>query len=307
MPPRHVEQFFSAAYDDELSEAQADQFQEHVRGCATCAAAYETFRASVDAVRALPQARMPLAVHLPSTAPVAEQRPRLRRFRLPRLRVGYGGATLVGAVVAAVIVGILLVRPAGSGGGANNLTAGNSAVQPGALSANACPATLAGSKAGSPPAGYQHIAYQMDESRPGQRLVVATSTGDVAAGSQVVVYAQLSVPLAAAAAPGTPGAAANTTTGAVAVIPCLSVTGIGSAVVSPLAAVPAPGAQDGAAAALSPSAVHSASAPSSSLFEFTVPPGTPSGTVLFIVATVPPGYPQAGDPPFSVNLRIVVR
>jgi hypothetical protein len=307
MPPRHVEQFFSAAYDDELSEAQADQFQEHVRGCAACAAAYETFRASVDAVRALPQARMPLAVHLPSTAPVAEQRPRSRRFRLPRLRVGYGGATLVGAVAAAVIVGILLVRPAGSGGGANNLTAGNSAVPPGAHSANACPGTLAGSKAGAPPAGYQHIAYEMDESRPGQRLVVATSTGDVAAGSQVVVYAQLSVPLAAAAAPGTPGAAASTTTGAVAVIPCLSVTGIGSAVVSPLAALPAPGAQDGAAAALSPSAVHGANGPSSSLFEFTVPPGTPSGTVLFIVATVPPGYPQAGDPPLTVNLRIVVR
>jgi hypothetical protein len=43
------------------------------------------------------------------------------------------------------------------------------------------------------------------------------------------------------------------------------------------------------------------------LFEFTVPPGTPSGTVLFIVASVPPGYPQAGDPPLTVNLRITVR
>jgi hypothetical protein len=91
------------------------------------------------------------------------------------------------------------------------------------------------------------------------------------------------------------------------VIPCLSVTGIGSAVVSPLAAVPAPGAQNDGAAALSPSAVHAANAPSSSLFEFTVPPGTPAGTVLFIVATVPPGYPQAGDPPLTVNLRITVR
>jgi Putative zinc-finger len=308
MPPRHVEQFFSAAYDDELSEAQAAQFQEHIRSCTACASAYEAFRTSIDAVRAIPQARMPLAVHLPSTAPVAEYRPRWQRLRVSRLRVGYGGATMVAAAAAAVIVAILLVRPTGGGNGATSLQAGGSH-NPAALNANSsCPGTLAGTTAGDPPAGYHHIS--LDVSRPGQRLIVATSTGDVAAGSQVVVYAQLSVPLAAAAAPGTAGATAASSAGDVAVVPCISVTGIGSAVVSPLAAVPAPGVQynDGLSpSALSPSAIKAGGALSSSLFEFTVPPGTPPGTRLFIVAMVPPGYPRAGDQPITVNLELIVR
>jgi hypothetical protein len=309
MPPRHVEQFFSAAYDDELSEQQAEQFHEHIRSCASCAATYDTFRASVDAVRALPQARMPVAVHLPSTAPVAEHQPRRWRPGFPRLRVGYGGATLVGAVAAAVIVAILLVRPTGNGGSTTALQAGGSNPQSALNSNPSCPGTLAASNVSGPPAGYHHIAYQQDTLRPGQQLVVATSTGDVAAGSQVIAYAQLTVPLAAAVAPGSSGAASAAGHGAVAVVPCLSVTGIGNAVASPLAAVPAPGVQDSglSPSALSPSAVHAGSAPSSSLFEFTVPPGTPPGTVLFIVATVPPGYPQAGDPPLTVNLQITVR
>ena len=311
MPPRHVEQFFSAAYDDELSEAQAEQFHEHMRSCTTCASAYETFRASIDAVRAMPQSRMPLAVHLPSTAPVAEYQPRWRRVRVPRLRVGYGGATLVGAVAAAVIVAILLLRPTGGGGGATSLQQAGGSNPQSALSSNpSCPGTLAESNVSGPPAGYHHIAYQQDTLRPGQQLVVATSTGDVAAGSQVIVYAQLTVPLAAAVAPGTAGAAAAAGHGEVAVVPCISVTGIGSAVVSPLAAVPAPGVQnDGAAApsGLSPSAVRSGTAPSSALFEFTVPSNIKPGTVLFVVATVPPGYPAAGDPPLTVNLQITVR
>jgi putative zinc finger protein len=308
MPPRHVEQFFSAAYDDELSEQQAEQFHEHIRGCAACAAAYDTFRASVDAVRAMPQARMPVAVHLPSTAPVAEHRPPWRRSGFPRLRVGYGGATLVGAVAAAVIVAVLLVRPTGNSGSPTSLQAGGSNPQ-GALNSNpSCPGTLAGLSVGDPPAGYHHIG--LDVSRPGQRLVVATSTGDVAAGSQVIVYAQLTVPLAAAAAPGTPGAAAASGAGAVALVPCISVTGIGNAAVSPLAAVPAPNSvqNDGLApSALSPSAIHAGGALSSPLFEFTVPPGTPPGTKLFIVATVPPGYPRAGDQLITVDLELTVR
>ena len=307
MPQRHVEDLFSAAYDDELTESQADSFHQHLRGCATCASGYETFRASVDAVRALPQARMPHTVHLPSTLPVAEQRPRWRRLRMPRPRFGYGGATLVAGVAAAAILAIVLVRPTSQSTRSESGGAAGSQFQGALQQPSGCsPRTVAAQASGDAPAGYNHRALGLDASRPGQRLLLATTTGDVAAGSQVVVYAQLTVPPAVAAAPGGAQAPAGSGPSPQGVIPCLSLSNSGA--VSPLAVSSAPVAQDngGASTHAAASAVGTDNGPSP-LFVFTVPPNTPPGTVLYIVATVPPGYPNQGDPILTVNLQITVR
>lgn len=110
MPPRHVDDLFSAAYDDALTERQRRFFTEHLQECSQCRSAYEQFHLSVDTVRALPPARMPIPVHLPSTAPVAEQRP-LARLRLPwtpRFRPGM--ATGVAALAAAVLVAVAVTH-----------------------------------------------------------------------------------------------------------------------------------------------------------------------------------------------------
>ena len=66
-PRRHLDDLFSAAYEDELSPIDEARFQAHMQSCAPCAAAYAEFRASIDALREVPKARMPHVVHLPST------------------------------------------------------------------------------------------------------------------------------------------------------------------------------------------------------------------------------------------------
>ena len=72
-PRRHLDDLFSAAYEDELSPIDEARFQTHMQSCAPCAEAYAEFRATVEALRELPRARMPHVVHLPSTPPVAER------------------------------------------------------------------------------------------------------------------------------------------------------------------------------------------------------------------------------------------
>ncbi|TMB89389.1 MAG: hypothetical protein E6J45_10225 [Chloroflexi bacterium] len=303
MPPTHVEQLFSAAYDEMLSEREAERFRQHIRDCGQCAAGYEAFRASVDAVRALPQARMPQKVHLPSTSPVAEVQPLWRRppFNRPQLR--FGGATAVAFAGAVAIFAVALLHPS-----TTNTRNGS----PGALSANgatggtrtsACHPQAA-ALAAAPPAGYEYRNAQADVQRPGQQLVVATTTSQVSAGSDVIVFAQLTVTVPEAAAPGATRASPIGT----AVIPCLSVTGPGGASYGPAATGPyadqAPAVEHG----LSGLAPQATTVPGlAPLLEFTVPPGTPPGTVIEVVASIPAGYPSPGDPPLTVRLPITVR
>ncbi|MBV8194432.1 MAG: zf-HC2 domain-containing protein, partial [Candidatus Dormibacteraeota bacterium] len=105
MPTDHVEQLFSAAFDEELSAGEAERFHQHLAACAVCREAFDRFRATVAAVRGLPQARMPLPVHLPSAEPQGERsRIAAIRGRLSRVRLSPGGATVIAAVAAAVIV-----------------------------------------------------------------------------------------------------------------------------------------------------------------------------------------------------------
>lgn len=295
MPRDHVSDLFSAAYDGGLSSEQAERFSAHIERCAACATDYDAFRQSLLALRATPRARMPRPVHIPSTPPVAEQRPGAawwQRIRMRRLVPG--GATAIAAVAAAVIL-VLVTRQA------SGLQPSNRPLSAGALAtptAGACPSALSSAAVAGPPAGYQHRASAADPGRPGQELVLATQSGSAAPGAAVVVYAQLSVPRPSAAAPG--ATASGLEVGAV---PCVSVTGLSSS--GTPAALAAPGVFGGAAPNGSNPVGRAQAA--QALLTFTVPPGTAPGTQLHVVATVPPGYPDAGEPPLTADLIITVQ
>ena len=311
MASQHVPDLFSAAFDGELSSEQWLQFKEHLATCVECAAAYETFRTGVESVRLLPAARMPLPVHLPSGAPVAQRQTAAAWLRGLRRRVPLvpGGATAVAAVAAAAIALIALTHPATTPNPTTSASNPNTAAgrgEAGSAAQGACPSRAAAVPSAKE-AAYSYRETKTDPSRPGQVLVIATDSATAAAGSQLVFYASLSVPLPTAGAPGAPAS-----TAAAAVVPCLSVTGLPGSQL-PLA-VPQPpsfaAAANGAAAPQPASGTQDSSLATQAdagLQTITIPAGTPPGTVLHIVATVPAGFPSAGDPPLSIELTITVR
>lgn len=286
---QHVEALFSAAVDDELSPAQEQSFHNHLAQCTDCSASYHTLTEAVGKVRALPKAAMPLPVHLPSGAPTAERATGsdwLRRL-IPR-RLPMGAATGVAALAAVAIVVVGLTRGSAPATYApvtpNQLgKAGNG---PAAAAPASCPAAAA---AGTAPQ-YANRTSASDRSRPGQQLVLSASDSSAAAGSQIRVYAVLTVAAQAAGAPGAAASAATTT-----ITPCLSVTGAPGAVASLNA--PASGSIQGDQAA--PNAIAGDTV--------MIPPGTPSGTVIHVVATIPANYPSNSQARLTATLDITVR
>ena len=306
----HVQDLFSAASDGELSSEQWLRFKEHLATCAGCTDAYGTFRTGVDSVRLLPAARMPLPVHLPGGAPQAQRRSASAWLRgLRRMPLVPGGATAVAAVAAAAIALIALTHPAGgptltAGGGARSGT--NNALAPSVQAS--CPSEVPAGAAAAETV-YSYRETKTDPSRPGQELVLAAGSATARAGSPLSIYARLSVPVPTAGAPGAHAPAVST-----AVVPCLSFTGLpGSVQVSP-----ASGSSTGGSAPPLTDAPPNHAQPQSAagglepafepagLETITIPPGTPAGTVLRIMATVPAGYPSPGDPAMSIELTITV-
>lgn len=291
MPVEHIDQLFSAAVDGELSPDQQARFDQHLAECATCASSYASFRHAVQRARALPPAAMPLPVHLPSGPPVAERSTGaawLARL-IARRRLPVGAATGVAALAAAAIVVVGLTRggaPASSTGPPPtrlNQATGGAATPAG------CPAAAS---TGSAPLAYRVTAS--DPTRPGQQLLLSASAASAAPGSQLQVLAVLTVPSQALAAPGAAAASAA----AIAVTPCLSVSGLPAASIAtqngtPPEAVPQ---QQGAGAAEAPSGET-----------LMIPPGAASGTVFHVVATIPANYPASNQAPLSVSLAITVQ
>jgi hypothetical protein len=301
MPPRHVEDLFSVACDGRLSEQQQRRFEQHLRDCDACRAAYERFQAGVDAVRALPAARMPRAVHLPSTPPVAERRAlgRVRWASLLRYRTGM--ATGLAAAAAVAVVAVAATHQTGTTGGGAGSAAGALSRQPSKPGAAAdqfrpdCPQP-APVTAASPPSGFDHRNLGTDPARPGQQLLVATPAGQVEPGARLPVFAVLTAPL-----PQVGAAPAGKSVASVAAVPCLTATGIaehGDLRVEN-------GVNSSSQSNPSPAAPRAAGGPQP-IFYVDVPASAPPGTVLRITAMVPSGYPDSGDPPLSVELTITV-
>lgn len=288
---QHVNTLFSAAMDDELSPAQEQSFHDHLAQCTECSASFQTFVEAVGTVRALPKAAMPLPVHLPSEAPTAERMTAsdwLRRLNPRRLPLGAATGLAALAAVAIVVVGLTRGSPPAPQAPLATQNhvgkAGNTSAAAGGSAS--CPVAAA---AGSAPQ-FTYRTSASDRSRPGQQLVLSASDSTAAAGSQIRVYAALTVPAQAADAPGAAASAATIT-----ITPCLSVTGASGAFasVNPPASGPVQGNQV---------------APGTGAGDtVTIPPGTPSGTVIHVIATIPADYPSGTQAPLTANLDITVR
>jgi anti-sigma factor RsiW len=308
MGARHVDELFSAAYDDALDASQRRRYEQHLGECEQCATAAAEFRTAIEAVRGLPVAQMPVRVVLPATPPVAERGWRgralgdlpavLRRRMTPAV-----GATVMGL---AGIAAVVLVVHGHVGGGASNsvgsrpnvvLGAAGSGAGP-ALAVGTCPMPLAVTS-GRPgtsgtPAGFANRVSVTLPQRPGEELVLATTSDHYAPGSQVLVYAALTTSSATHAA----------------VVPCVSMHTLGAVAVAPGqfagGATAAQGQTSGGAAG-GPSATSSALADISGgngggSNEGSSVASSPSSPQAFAAAPAPPvAHPAAGAPGQAVS------
>ncbi len=310
-PRRHLDDLFSAAYDDELTPIEEARFHAHMQSCAPCAAAYAEFRATVEALREMPKAQMPHVVHLPSTSPVAEVAPR------PRVGLGWFNLGVVrrfpATAVAGAFVVLLAVTALLHGGATPNSTPDSSAAVPaansgqhGSSSGQQVPTTSCGAIVGIAgaglPASFSQEDLATDPAQPAVHLVLAAPTLQVTAGKAAVVYAQLSVPIQSAGNPGTTSAPLP----ARAAVPCVSVEIASSSLRLDLhPAVEVPQAQ-GAGSGYAPGFVVSPTT-AGPLLSFQVPPGLAPGTELRVVATVPAGYTGLNSPPLTAELTLTTR
>ncbi len=312
---RHVDHLFTGAYDDDLSPIDEARFQAHLQSCPDCSAAYAEFTATVEALRELPKAHMARVVHLPSTAPIAEE------SRRPRINIGWLNAgllrrfpaTAVAGGVAVALIAFALVH--GSGSGTTTTVGGSTgAVAPAAGSADdhggpgngavesACTQAVTPVVGSAPPAGFSKPVVATSPTESGDQLALAASTLTATPGQAVTLYAQLSEALASAGAPGSIGSAPEAIR---AVRPCVSV-GVGGGALfvlpgtySPQYEVPVP---VGANAAGIPAA-----STSGSLVTFTVPAGLAPGTVIHVEATIPAGFVTVGSPALTATLTLTTR
>jgi len=307
-PRRHVDDLFSAAYEDDLSPIDEARFHAHLQSCAPCAAAFAEFSASVEALRELPRAPMPRPVHLPSTPPVAERTAR-GRISLGWLNAGLlrrFPATAAAAAIAAVLVIIAVTH------GTSSPTAGvatfpslsspasKNAPQPQAATAS-CTQQIVRVPVTSLPADFSAQALTTSPSQPGLRLVLATSNLEVTAGKSVDVYAQLVAPISSYEAPG----AATGAGSSAAFRPCVSIEVGGSS----LALVPksSGGQAPGSGVAENPGLEEASPAPASAMLSFDIPAGLASGTELHLIATVPAGSAGYGSPALTATLTLTIR
>jgi hypothetical protein len=311
-PRRHLDDLFSAAYDDELSPIEEARFHAHMQSCAPCAAAYAEFRSTVEALREMPKAQMPHVVHLPSTSPVAERAPR------PRIGLGWFNLGVVRRFPATAIAGafvVLLAVTALLHGGATPTSTGSNALQGpaadsgqhGSAAGPQVPTTsctsIVGITAAGLPASFSQEDLATDPAQPAEHLILAAPTLQVTAGKPAVVYAELSVPLRSAANPGTTSAPLP----ARAVLPCVSVSVVSTGDrLEFLPAVEAPQPQGAGSSEVSPGFVISPST-TGPLLSFQVPAGLAPGTELRVVATIPAGYTGPDSPALTAELTLTTR
>jgi Putative zinc-finger len=309
---RHVDALFTAAHDDDLSPIDEARFHAHIRSCKDCAAAFAEFVATVEALHELPKARMARVVHLPSTPPVAERsgRPGISLGWLNAGLLRRFPATAIAGAAAAVLIIVALVHNGGAMPTTSTHSTSGSAFQPvlapaaGSAQDAACAPPIATINGSAPPVEFSQARVATAASLPGVRLVLATPSLSVKAGQSVVVYAQLSLPVASLGIVGNGVPAATRT-----VRPCVSVTvgGTGQALGA--------GSSGGAGTAHLPTAAPGADSPAAlyqppstaPLLTFVVPPGLARGTELHVVASIPAGFEGLGSPALTTTLTLISR
>jgi len=315
-PRRHLDDLFSAAYEDELTPIEEARFQAHMQSCEPCAAAYEEFRASIAALHELPKARMPHVVHLPSTPPVAEipTRPRigLSWFNLGLVR-RFPATALAGAFVLVIAIAAVVH---GSGSTVIGTDQPAQAIAPatgqhGAASTTVACSSVVGITGASPPSSFSQEDLATDPAQPALHLVLAAPTLTVTSGKQAIVYAQLTEPFTSLSIPG----AVSTPAASRAALPCVSVTvaGMGSNSNSQLAVLPIFGAyqpaepipQAGGTSEGAPGSTPG-SGISGPLLSFQVPAGLAPGTELRVIATVPAGATGPNSLALTAELTLTI-
>jgi anti-sigma factor RsiW len=307
MAVTHVTELFSDAYDGLLDDDARSRFDRHLARCAPCAAGFAALSVSIDAVRALPATRMPVPVRLPSTPPVAAREGVLAALH-ERLRVGPGRVVIaLGGVTAAAAAAIVVVALAMHHGGAGTGTvasgpladaAGGGSVSSSSSAFGAAPGTaapqpgavLAPQTTGAPLRAESLAAFPYSvvvpvPGHPDEELVLATQSGRVTAGQQVLVLARVQPRATGAAA--LPGA----TLPDVRLLTGVGVAGSGNA--SP--AAPAQSSGLPAAIAQAPSASMGGTAGDGQpLLAVSLPASLQSGQIIELVALLPDahGHPQ---------------
>ncbi len=314
----HVSELFSAAYDRDLHGDERTLFDAHVAACSDCAVAYGQFRAGIDALRGLPRASMPIAVHLPSSPPVGAA-PRIRdRLHLPRY-TGRTAAALVAAVAATLGIAnavgpahstavISATAPQGGNSDSHPGTATIAGVAPNAATSAACaPTPLTTSGTINPPMAFGYAVNRTDPSRPDQTLTLATTSTHVTRGSSVLVFARLESPNFGS----DPNAGTASTTAAAVIqsLPCVALdmaggTGTSFDATTGLAGVAAPAPQSRTLAEAVPT--MDVSAGGTPLYAVTIPANLPSGSTVQLVATIPAAYPEAGSGTLTATLTLTV-
>jgi anti-sigma factor RsiW len=307
-PRRHLDDLFSSAYEDELSPIDEARFQGHMQSCAPCADAYAEFRASIEALRELPRARMPQVVHLPSTPPVA-QRPARPTIGLSWFNLGLVRRFPATAIAGGFAIVLVIAALAHGTGGTPAATSGPStnqhstALVPGsAVTTTACTQIVAITGA-SPPVSFTQEDLATDPAQPAVHLVLAAPTLVVTPGKPVLVYAQLSVPVATISNPGS----AVSSPVARAVLPCVSVgVGTANAPISFGSANPAdlqiP--QAAGAGSIGGAPEYQAAGASGPLLTFVVPAGTAANTEIHVTATIPAGFSGPNSPALKAELTL---
>ena len=323
MGERHLDRLFSEAYDGALRGGDRQRFEGHLAGCEQCSRAFDEFRTALDAVHDLHVARMPVPVILPASPPAVEPG---RRGRWRGLRAAAMGPRPLGAATVLAAAGVLAVVIAGhvhlggnsSSSDASRLSLGTSAgggasssafAAPGAASVSGPNASLCGagvpfslspSAGATPPPGFDLSA---STSAAAGTLVVAVRNTSYHAGDRVLVYARMSS--AGAAAAGAPTAGAGGSAVSTVIVPCVALEGARTATSQQAGAAAAPAPKEAPLAQASPTVAGNANA--APLLELTIPPDTPRGTTLRIVALVPPGTTGVGAPvPAEAVLTISV-
>lgn len=312
-PRRHLDDLFTAAYDDELSPIDEARFQAHIQSCAPCAEAYAEFRATVEALRELPPARMPHVVHLPSTPPVAERsvRPRIGMgwFNLGIIR-RFPATAIAGAAAVVILIAALAHgnggTPSPTAGSANGQNAAGAAAPSSSKNLAAC-TQIIGITGASPPVTFTHQDLATDAAQPALHLVLAAPSLTVSAGKTAYVYAQLSEPVASLSIPGS----AATAPAARTVLPCVSIAVMDTRS-NQFVPIPASTGEFGNPASLGHGTVtpvpadqyQGASGVSGPFLAFEVPAGLAPGTEIHVTATVPAGYTGPGSPPLIAELTL---